>query len=729
MKVPPRFALFALSLAVSQALATEQASNQAPQTSDGLEHILVQGQKAQLAKPDTAVTTINAQQISRTLSTDLSDVLRYEPGVTVTPNSRGGGGIGTINIRGLDGDRVKVLVDGVEMADTYTPTSSTYLNAGRNTLDVDALSQMQIVKGGDVSAGSGALGGVVAFKTKDPADFLDSNGNDSYLGLEGGYRSDSEQYTESGTLANRTGAVESLLIYTHRDGQETENHGGGSDISGSSRGAVDPGDTQSDNVLGKLIWYANSQNAFGVTAEHYEYQSDFDLYSESSSDEPEIQQDDVTRNHLGLYQVSTSATAFYDQLQWQVDYQKTRTKSYTLNPSSSNQYNRLYAQKGWQGKVDLSKQLGNHLLSYGLNYRYQKYQNLVHETASGTTTTSRFSPNATGDNYGLYLSDSWQLTDSFTLLPALRYDNYRYNADADQYVTTDWGTNKSNKLTAQLGMNWALTDVYSLYARYGSGFRAPSFENLYYYYEHSGSFGSYSYGYLIKPNPNLKPEESTFAELGLRMAGRYGYAQLAVYDNKYRNFIQQQYSLGASTEYPTGEFTTVNLNGVEIKGVELSGELELASVLSSQLTRGIVLSASAAYADGSYSSYEDASGNVTKNMPLDSISPMTIVAGVQYDAPGSDWGSSLHATWTAAKRQSDITSSSQWLATPSFTVLDTTAYYKPMANLKLSVGVFNLLDKKYWLWNQIRTLSDSSTNLDRYSQPGRNVRVNFKLSF
>lgn len=712
MKPSPQWALLALCCA-GQAVADQQTPDA---TNKDMERIVVQGQRAQQAKPDTAIVSIDAQQISRNLSADLSDVLRYEPGVSVTRDERFG--IGSINIRGMDGNRVKILVDGVELADSYGPTT-TYLQSGRNTVDMDALARMDIIKGGDVSAGSGALGGVVQFRTKDPADFLSANGNDSYLSLQAGYRSDAERYSETATLANRHGAVESLLVYTRRDGQETENHGGGSDIRGPGRGAVNPGDNQSDNVLGKAIWHISSDNQLGVVGEHFNGQSAIKLYSESSATALNRSDDDITRNRLGLFQTLGGDYALFDQLHWQLDYQKTRTENGTLIDSATSHrfVNRFYDQKGYQGRINLAKQLGSHSLRYGANYQHQDYENLNHNTVDGVTDTSRFSPKADGNIYGLYLEDNWQLSPHLALLPAVRYDNYHYSTQADSYVA-DWGDSKNHKLTGQLGFNWQVAGPVALFGRYGSGFRAPSINDLYYYYENNVSFGGNNYSYIIRPNPNLKSEQSTFSELGLRLSTSHGDAELTFFDNHYRDFIESQVPLGASAEYSLGEFTSQNLDKVRIKGVEFKGALDLGTFWGS--AEGLRLKGAAAYADGK---------NTGDDEPLDSVSPLQLYTGLDYDAPAGNWGSSLNVTWTARKKPSDITTANQWLATPSFTVVDMTAYYRPLEQLQLSAGLFNLLDKKYWVWSQVRTLSTQSQNIERYSQPGRNVGVGIKYSF
>jgi hypothetical protein len=86
---------------------------------------------------------------------------------------------------------------------------------------------------------------------------------------------------------------------------------------------------------------------------------------------------------------------------------------------------------------------------------------------------------------------------------------------------------------------------------------------------------------------------------------------------------------------------------------------------------------------------------------LESISPWQVKLGVGQKAARWNW--ELAATHHAAKKQSDVsTSSSALFATPSFTVLDLTTQVELRKGLRLNLGLFNLTDKKYWNWSDVR---------------------------
>jgi hemoglobin/transferrin/lactoferrin receptor protein len=65
----------------------------------------------------------------------------------------------------------------------------------------------------------------------------------------------------------------------------------------------------------------------------------------------------------------------------------------------------------------------------------------------------------------------------------------------------------------------------------------------------------------------------------------------------------------------------------------------------------------------------------------------------------------------------------------SYTVVDLTAYYRPMNDLTLRAGLFNALDEKYWQYQDLEGKTASTQGIDRRTQPGRNWGVNLNYDF
>lgn len=66
---------------------------------------------------------------------------------------------------------------------------------------------------------------------------------------------------------------------------------------------------------------------------------------------------------------------------------------------------------------------------------------------------------------------------------------------------------------------------------------------------------------------------------------------------------------------------------------------------------------------------------------------------------------------------------------PGWTTLDFAAWFKPSPSVEVAVGLYNLSDEKYWLWNDVRGLTGVTASFDRYTQLRRNVAINVRCAF
>lgn len=121
--------------------------------------------------------------------------------------------------------------------------------------------------------------------------------------------------------------------------------------------------------------------------------------------------------------------------------------------------------------------------------------------------------------------------------------------------------------------------------------------------------------------------------------------------------------------------------------------------------------------------------NQVNGKPIDSVLPMTTVAGISYRPNSRQWGSELVATMVSAK---DRVSDPTYFKTSGFEVFDLLGWYEFSKQTKLNAGIYNLADTKYILWNNVNALNPSSATSyqpDLYSQPGRYVNVTLQHQF
>ena len=673
-----------------------------------------------------SVSVISADDIEENLVKNVGEIFDYTPGVTVESDPRYG--IQSINIRGMEGNRVKIVIDGVSQANRFDSGQS-FIQAGRLDIDPDMIKSVEVVKGAASSLyGSDAIAGIVAFETKDPSDFLDA-GDNSGGHLKLGYHSVDSSFSQSVALANRTGDLETLVAYTHRAGEEEQNFG-----------EPDPQETENNNVLVKLQYQLNENHRIEFTGEQVVSDTDTDLPLTSSWNESYSAADQSERQRLGAKYILSASNAVFDSMALQFDWQKSKQTSQTsrstttnsmFQPDASQFKDYFYAEEGYEFSAQFDKSFAfvgmEHYLTYGLSYATRDIENtnITHSVKPDNSTGTKlyyYMPKAEDTKWGAYIQDQIVLlNDALIITPGVRFDSFntkpdntdpatKYN-DVSGYEPVDYKEYSDSAVTAKLGALYNLTDDTKVFAQISQGFRAPDFQELYY------SFSNSMHQYKSEPNPDLKAESSISYETGLRGNFSAGNYEFAVFYSDYDNFIDSEVSY-SDPAYAGGITTYKNLDKATIKGAEIATNLWLDSLVGA--FDGTTLRLAAAYTEG-----EDKDG-----LALNSVAPWNMVVGLNYDSPSANWGTSLKTVYTAKKGASDInstdTGSENQIENPSSTVVDLTAYYKPIEDLTLRAGVYNLTDEQYWSWNDVRGLTTQDNDL---SQAERNYGVTVKYDF
>ncbi|MDW1502266.1 TonB-dependent receptor plug domain-containing protein, partial [Vibrio sp. YT-19(2023)] len=161
-----------------------------------------------------SVAVVTSEEIEQKGETELYDALRHEPGVSV---SGGAGRPQNITIRGMTGNRIMIIRDGIRSAGGFGANDNND-KVGRDTFDLSNLESLEVVKGASSSVlGSGAIGGAVILKSKQPGEFLEDR--DFYVDATGTYTGISNKYKGASNLAFRSGDTESLVNAAYWQGE------------------------------------------------------------------------------------------------------------------------------------------------------------------------------------------------------------------------------------------------------------------------------------------------------------------------------------------------------------------------------------------------------------------------------------------------------------------------------------------------------------------------------
>ena len=152
-------------------------------------------------------TLLEMNEIERRSIQSIYDIADTVVGVEVADFGRFGSN--GFTIRGMDSDRVAILVDGMSLGESLDPPGFgpyEFFSSGRNGVEVEHMNSVKIVKGADsVQSGSGALGGAVLFETKSAEDFLVSGEDETVIGFKAGYDARKSEQLYSVALANKIG--------------------------------------------------------------------------------------------------------------------------------------------------------------------------------------------------------------------------------------------------------------------------------------------------------------------------------------------------------------------------------------------------------------------------------------------------------------------------------------------------------------------------------------------
>ncbi|MBJ2290206.1 TonB-dependent hemoglobin/transferrin/lactoferrin family receptor [Pseudomonas sp. MF5691] len=707
----------------------------------------------------STVTVHEREELDRQNVNTIRELVRYEPGVSVGGAGTRSGNSG-YNIRGIDGDRILTQVDGVEVPDNFF--NGPYAKTRRNYVDPEIVKRVEIIRGpASALYGSSAIGGAVSYFTLDPDDII-KPGQDVGARLKTGYSSADESWLTSGTVAGRVQDFDGLLHLSQRNGHEMESHNG-NNATGLARTGANPEDVRTTNVLAKLGWNYGEDNRLGLTYEKYKDDRDINQKSAVGGIFLEGQgtnmyrdrrgNDTITRERFGLENKFSLDSPIADHIKTSLNYQIAKTDQATSEIYQAGRRvlrtrDTLYEEKQWVFDAQLDKAFvigdTDHLLTYGTTIKQQKVTGSREGAATclavgaGCTAIGAPSPtpadsvkkasdfpDPTINSYALFAQDQISWND-WTFLPSLRYDYIQLKpklteaflntTDPDRKYPHDDSNKTWHRFSPKLGVTYALTEQYTWFGQYAEGFRTPSAKALY------GRFENLEENYVVEPNSNLKPETSKSYETGIRGNFDSGNFDVAVFYNKYRDFIDEDNAALS----PTGTiFQPGNIKRATIKGMEVKGRLNLDAFGAPQ---GLYSKGAIAYAHGR---------NDETGQPLNSVNPLKGVFGLGYDQ--DTYGALV--SWTLVKKQNRVDSATFFtptgikangpFKTPGFGIVDLTGFYKVTDELTVNGGLYNLTDKKYWNWDDVRSYDGvgeagvtSPASLDRLTQPGRNFAIN-----
>lgn len=460
-----------------------------------LDPIIVSTTTATRTEEDVAAAlsgsdVVGRQVIQEEFAPDrISDVLDTLPGVWTDENADDPAT--AINIRGLqDFGRVNVMIDGARQ---------NFQRSGHNAngmfyIDPEMVRAVDVTRGPTSTIyGSGAIGGVVDFRTLTADDVLQSG--ETVAGrLKGRYETNSSGGNVHGEVAARVGDAFDVVAagtwgswgaYSDGDGNEIPNSGY---------------DLESGLVQARV------RPAYGheITASALLYKATYDQGTSTAYDT------DTTADTYRLkYRYQRPEDNIFD-LSAQVYYTTTETDQTTTQvpnyfPRPSVGSERTFKLETTGVDVFNTSRVGWGVTNHALTYGFDAFRDEVKTSDPDPFSAGdKFTPPGERNVYGAYIQDQIS-AGMFDFVAALRYDGY----DLDGQGTTSSGDHLSPRLTAGVTpVEWI-----TLFATYAEAYRAPSLTETTWTGTHPPVGGAPPFTFL--PNPNLDPETAHNIEGGI----------------------------------------------------------------------------------------------------------------------------------------------------------------------------------------------------------------------
>ncbi|MEZ4935093.1 MAG: TonB-dependent receptor [Saprospiraceae bacterium] len=676
-----------------------------------LEEVVVSGNKVIEKKSDIPhhIDVLLSPKISLLSAQTTADVLSNSGSVFVQKSQQGGG---SPVLRGFEANRVLLVIDGVRMNNAIYRAGHLQNSI---TTDPNMMERIEVLHGaGSVIYGTDALGGVISFFTKRPQ-LADSSGVNVNASGFLRYSSANQGQTAHGSVNIGSKRWASLTGITVSDFGDLR--------SGSNDMMKYPG-------FGDANFYVKRVNGRDSVFQN----SDPDVQKFSGYRQLDVLQkvlftpsDDL--RHTLNFQFSTSSDVpRYDRLQQQSNGQP-RYAEWYYGPQERLlvSYEMQKDQKAWWGdlvrftpafqmigesrhdrrlnsdetrhlnedlkiysaNLDIFKEVQGHEIRYGGEFIQNQLEstgtneNIV--TGATTSTFSRY-PDGNYTTMGLYFSHRWELLDKQLIISdGLRFSSARVDVNFDEnYFETELAhvRQTSHSENLHLGAVAVLPDGFRLNVLFSTGYRNPNIDDLGRTFETNG-------GDLIVANPDLRPEQVFYREIGITTLGSNASLSVTAYLSSLTDaIIVRPFAMNGqdSVDFNGSRFRTLantNTGRAKVWGAT--------SNLRWKITPHLAFRGNLSFTQGR---------DLTNDVPLDHIPPFFGNFSLFYGK--NKWQAEAYFLFNARKRLDDYSPSGEDNlnyatpdGTPAWQTWNLKTSYQFSKHLRLQAGVENLLDLNY----------------------------------
>jgi len=542
------------------------------------------------------VTVITRTEIERRQAGSVQDLLRGVPGISIA-SSGGPGKVTSVFLRGTESDHVLVLIDGIKVG------SATLGTTAFQDIPVEQIERIEIVRGPRSSLyGSEAIGGVIQIFTRKGGGALRP-----FFSVGGG------SYQTYSASAGLSGGGERGWFSVSADGIDTEGFN-------ACDGKPSPGGAGCFTTEPDKDGYRNRSGSLHA-GYRFDNGAEMDVHALRTEGRNEFDGSFVNESH-SVQQVLGGTLRFSPMDIWHVTLTAGRSRDESDNFKDDAFQSRFDTERDTLSVQNDLAVAAEHLLTVGADRQDDR--------VDGTTAYAVGSR----DNTGLFAQYQATFGAHDAQLSLRRDDNEQFGI----------------RNTGGAAWGYALSEGLRLTASYGTAFKAPTFNELYY-----PGFG----------NPGLRPEASRSVEIGLGGKTARSHWSLNAYETRIDDLIA----------FDSSTFAPANIDQARIRGLEAGFGIRLGNWdLGANLT---------------LLDPENRSGGANDGHVL----PRRARQSLRLDADRDFGRYRLGATLFAAGERYDDLANTRRLG--GYATLDVRAEYSLAEAWRLQARIENLLDKDY----------------------------------
>lgn len=664
---------------------------------------------------NTTNTEITPEQLEKYQANDLEDIFRHTPSVTV------GGSLGIaqkIYVRGMEDTLLNVTVDGAPQ------TSTLFHHIGRVSIEPELLQSVEVQAGaGEATAGIGAVGGAIRFKTNSAKNLLDED--EEFGGIvKASYFSNNghkESVSLYGNLTDKVGILASYVDVTRKNMED----GDSSEIPG----------TAAEQSLAFIKLNAELTENQELTVS-YERRKEEGKFGKQTNWAPLVE--DPLFESWGERKTMVLNHSLYLN-----DIVNLETTVYQTESSFRRE---LYT---WDASIETTgfdirntSDFTMHSLTYGLERKVDKVHAQSYEDFGGIFDEK-------GTVSAIYAQDHWQLTDNLLVSFGLRHDTYELDhtgvepnwirVDGIWVVETDatgtpvtsfeeFSTEKQDGFSKNLGMAYNITEDLKFSAGYAEALRGRQVADAF-------TLGE------LHLNEDLSPEEVVNKELGLQYNDGTFIFEVSAYLSNINDVVFDKF------KGREGVFHE-NIGDLETKGYEIVAGYQADNfdlLISYNINDVELNNASFVWPDST-----DATGYST--VSLNGVE----LGAYEYGGLGNSVGDSLNVSFNYEfndqlemgwninyiESRSGIEVFHRsielgWAAgletvdKPSYSVFDAYLKYEPTENIRVDLMVQNLFDESYRSHGSVADYGHipGYESIVGIKESGRDVRLSISYQF